>query len=210
MFEVLDNCLPPKFLKNMILEVVGMEGGNCIISIGRSSALENTIKLIWSETNKGVLYLQGCNYGDTCAAAQVGGYNMSYSCDNFEVLDLKTLSIEEQIEGYREIMGGVVVQPYMKGLRVEDIMLRFLKGACAENNMLLVDDETNMKGAPGWKDIDGDVDVLLIGSDIVWGMFPVEVLVAREGIDCNEIKEEFIHPQIFKIIQDALERRRHE
>jgi len=180
-----------------------MVGGDVFLSIGRSTALENAVKLIHSYTGRGVLFISGCYYGRTCMASQVGGRELCYSCDSFEVIEPKFLEIEKYMERYRAIMGGVVVQPYISGEEIEGMFLRGINESCRDNGMLFVDDETESGDPENWKNDEMDPDMLLLGSSIVYDMFPVEALVVRSALKVD-LKEEELHPEIFEIVEDAL------
>ena len=196
-------------LKNQILEKVGMEKGSVIVSIGRSSALENAAKIIYAINKKGLIYFDGCYYGNTCLASQVGGHGrICHSCEAFEVLTLENIIVlEKGIEKYRDIMGAAVVQPWTEYGKVGETVLKILKGSCDENGLLLIDDETmsGPKKTNKWLNIDLPLDMVILGSDLVFDMYPVEALIVRDGITVM-IEQELIHPEIYAIMRDSLRR----
>ena len=196
-------------LKSQILEKVGMEKGSVIVSIGRSSALENAAKIIYAINKKGLIYFDGCYYGNTCLASQVGGHGrICHSCEAFEVLTLENIIVlEKGIEKYRDIMGAAVVQPWTEYGKVGETVLKILKGSCDENGLLLIDDETmsGPKKTNKWLNIDLPLDMVILGSDLVFDMYPVEALIVRDGITVM-IEQELIHPEIYAIMRDSLRR----
>jgi len=210
--EMLMNCekiLLPEIIKNKILDKTGMEKGNVIISMGRSSALENVAKIVYGINKKGLIFFDGCYYGNTCLASQVGGHGrICHSCEAFEVLTLENVIIlEKGIEKYSTIMGAAVVQPYTEYGKVGETVLKILRGSCTENGLLLIDDET-MSGPSEtgkWMNIDLPVDMVILGSDLVSDIYPVEALVVNHNIPVR-ISQELIHPLIYSKISDSLGR----
>ena len=208
----LENCekiMPPEVIKNKILNKVGWKKGSVVFSIGRSSALENAARIVHGIDKKGLIYFDGCCYGNTCLASQVGGHGrICYSCEAFEVLSLENIIVlEKGIEKYAPIMGAAVVQPYTEYGKVGETVLKILRGSCDESELLLIDDET-MSGpskTDKWLNIDLPLDMIILGSDLVFDIFPVEVLIVKDRISVT-VEQELIHPVIYSIIDKSLER----
>ena len=197
-----NKCLPPEDLCMLVCKSVGLENGTMVFSVGRGSALENAAKVVSSLTRRGVVFFQGFYYGSSCIGLQVGGREMVFSCDNFEVLNMENiLTLEKKLEKCSITMGGAVVQPYdMNGKKVNDTFLKILRASCNENFMLVIDDET-MSPSSEWRNVDVPVDIVLLGDKIVFGMLAIEVMVVRNGLE-YKFGQELLHPEIYNIVRD--------
>lgn len=193
----MEKKLPPESLKEKILECAEMEG-EVVISIGKETALQNALKIISRVTKRGVGYFDGCYYGEnTCVASQLnsGGFD----CDNFEILPLSgRVELENNLESYKLEIGGVIIQPFKVSLD----FLNVLRAVCDEYSMFLVDDETNIESSR-LKNMNVNVDILMLGSSLVCDVLPIEVIIIKKDVEIP-IRQYPLNPVVYKIMEDVL------
>lgn len=199
--------LPTEKLKELILKKVGMDGGSIFVSMGRGSGFENAIKVIQKNSRGGVGLFVGCDYGRTCSGCQVGGVErLCYSCENFEVFEANIFTIS-RLESFMHLIGGIIIQPYLVESKeiLSDILLKLLKGICLESLMLFVDDETQTPPSKfgKWRNMEVEVDMIILGSEVVDNLLPIEILIVREDLVCP-IEQELFHKEIYCVIKNKL------
>jgi len=202
--------LPTEKLKELILKKAGMNRGSVFISMGRGSGFENAVRVIQKNSGFGVGLFVGCDYGRTCSGCQVGGIEkLCYSCENFEVFEANIFTIS-RLENFMHLIGGIIIQPYLVESQeiLSDILLKLLKGICLESHMLFVDDETQSPPSKfgKWRNMDADIDMdmIILGSEVVDNLLPIEILIVRDDLVCP-IEQEPFHSQIYGAIKNKLE-----
>ena len=193
----MEKKLPPESLKEKIIKCAEMEG-EVVISIGKETALQNALKIISRVTKRGVGYFDGCYYGEnTCVASQLRGGG--FDCDNFEILPLSgRVELENNLESYKLEIGGVIIQPFKVSLD----FLNVLRAVCDEHSMFLVDDETNIESRR-LKNMNVNVDILMIGSSLVCDVLPIEAIIIKKDVEIP-IRQYPLNPVIYEIMEDVL------